>query len=408
MDLNLITTQKEISAEIKTAKPGLKSSSMSRKRGKPDGEREIKALLNSGFIIKSDEDFLCNVYGRIDKDIRSSYNGIFNNGNFIEVQGASFQQMTVYGRNSTIKNLIMSRDKLAEINLKNHSNNFSFNPELNNDFRLSGITLKNYFSLKETNLPVNAEKSAPGNIFMELNGETKNIGYTNKEMPSLYKFDYENKKDLFNAKPESSILKDYYGTMDGFRNSKVTINGQKIIEMESTHNWQKIKDYIKERDFSGAMGKTGVLDRIEVHHINQLQDGGKENIYNLVSLSKKTHNLVDSYRLLIDKNTSFLREMRFSFNPGEGNAENLVNEIGKLNLKDKIFLNSLKLEVEANSALRLNIFIDRPETLKMHFVDKKTGEEFRLVASKIDNETDRIIAKTALINFISELPTSTL
>jgi len=34
------------------------------------GENEIKSILNSGFIVKNDETFLCNTYGLVDNDIK--------------------------------------------------------------------------------------------------------------------------------------------------------------------------------------------------------------------------------------------------------------------------------------------------------------------------------------------------
>lgn len=380
-----------------------------------EGENEIKMLLDSGFIIKSDENFMLNVYGRINKEIRNSYKGIFKNGNYAEVRGASFRQMTIYGRNLTVKNIIMSREKLTEINSRNNLNDYRVNYEINDGYRLAELTLKNYFSLKKKNMGVDTKNTIPGKITVIDNGSAKKIEYSNKEMPSFFKFELDDRKSILDRKPEIGVLKNYRGTIDGFKNSKVTINGKKILEMESMHNWQKIKDYIRQRDFSHISGNNGLLNKVEIHHIKQLQDGGKENINNFVALSENTHKLADSYRLLIDKNISFYREMDRSkieekninsITAKNINTGNLIKEIGRLNLADKIFFNSLKLEIESNSSLRINMLLDKTDSIKMHFIDSKTGEEFRLVASKLNNETDKIIVKTAVHNFISDFPTS--
>ncbi len=387
-----------------------------------NGEREIKALLNSGFIIKNDENFLCNTYGFIDKDVRNNYNNIFLKDNFVEVQGASFQSMTVYGRNTTIKNIIMSKDKFMEINLKKKENNFTADNNFNNEFKLSDLTLKNYFSLKQNNMDINPCNIAPGIIIIKNSNNYKRIEYGILEMPSLYNYNNGIQKDnLDNQKPALGILQDYKKTTDGFKNIKVNIDGKNVIEMESIHNWQKIKDYVKTRDILHMNMNINDknLSKIQVHHINQLQDGGKENVKNYIALSKNTHKLVDSYKLLLDKNSSIYRELYNSkitsaknntanANMEEKNTGNLVNEIGRLNLSDKILLNSLKLEVESNSALRLNMIIDKPGKIKMLFIDQKTGEEFRLISAKIgiDNVEDKNIIKTALNNFIQEFATS--
>ncbi len=390
-----------------------------------DGEREIKSLLNSGFIIKRDENFLCNIYGFIDKDVRNNYNNVFLKGNFVEIQGASFQSMTVYGRNTTIKNIIMSKDKFIEINLKKQINNFGADNNFNNEFKLSDLTLKNYFSLKQNNIDINPDNISPGVIIIKRPDSYKKIAYSIIEMSSAYNFKNEAQKDkrvgANNQKPALGVLRNYKRTTDGFKNVRVDIDGKNAIEMESIHNWQKIKDYVKTRDIfhmnMNADGKN--LNKIQIHHITQLQDGGEENIKNYIALSENTHKLVDSYKLLLDKNSSLYRELYNSsiisaksraanVNMEEKNAENLVSEIGRLNLSDKILLNSLKLEVESNSALRLNMIIDKPDSIKMLFIDQKTGEEFRLISAKMgaDNEEDKNVVKTALNNFICELATS--
>ena len=423
MELNIVEDNKFLGGKIKSeSKDGLSHSLENKNKFKDieNGGREVKSLLNSGFIIKNDEDFLCNTYGFIDKNVRNNYNNIFLKNNFVEVQGASFQSMTVYGRNTTIKNIIMSNDKFMEINLARKANNFGADNNFNNEFKLSDLTLKNYFSLKQNNINIDPDNISPGIIIIKHPNNYKKVEYSITEMPSVYNFNnglQTGKGNPDNQKPSLGILRDYKKTTDGFKNVRVNIDGKNAIEMESIHNWQKIKDYVKTRDILHMNIEGKNLDKIQVHHITQLQDGGKENVKNYIALSEGTHKLVDSYKLLLDKNSSVYRELYNSkitntkdntVNMEEKNAKNIASETGGLNLSDKIFLNSLKLEVESNSALKLNMLIDKPDKIKMLFIDQKTGEEFRLISAKaaIDDEEDKNIVKTALNNFIQELATS--
>ncbi len=423
MELNIVEDNKFLGGKIKNeSKDGLSHSLENKNKFKDieNGGREVKSLLNSGFIIKNDEDFLCNTYGFIDKNVRNNYNNIFLKNNFVEVQGASFQSMTVYGRNTTIKNIIMSNDKFMEINLARKANNFGADNNFNNEFKLSDLTLKNYFSLKQNNINIDPDNISPGIIIIKHPNNYKKVEYSITEMPSVYNFNnglQTGKGNPDNQKPSLGILSDYKKTTDGFKNVRVNIDGKNAIEMESIHNWQKIKDYVKTRDILHMNIEGKNLDKIQVHHITQLQDGGKENVKNYIALSEGTHKLVDSYKLLLDKNSSVYRELYNSkitntkdntVNMEEKNAKNIASETGGLNLSDKIFLNSLKLEVESNSALKLNMLIDKPDKIKMLFIDQKTGEEFRLISAKaaIDDEEDKNIVKTALNNFIQELATS--
>jgi hypothetical protein len=391
------------------------------------GEREIKTLLNSGFIIKNDENFLLNTYGFIDKDVKNNINGLFIKNNFVEVQGASFNSMTPYGRNITVKNLIMSSEKFNEINSAKYAGNYAkYDEKFNEDYKLSKFTLDNYFDLKRLPIAIEAKNAAPGVINIET-GEAsgsrlKQIKYSISEIPSSYKFKFDKKRpDTFSDKrPELGILKEYKDTTDGFRNIKVTVNDKKILEIESIHNWQKIMNYVKTRDMQflrGLRRNEGdkISDRIEVHHINQLQDDGKENVRNLIALGEDAHRLADSYKILIDKNTGYYRERYFNSEAGNAvKSENIIKEktyavllktISNLALNDKIMLNDIRLDVEANSAMRLTMMTDTGENLRLLFIDGKTGEELRLLAAKTDDETEKNIAKTALINIVKESAT---
>ncbi len=423
MELNIVEDNKFLGGKIKNeSKDGLSHSLENKNKFKDieNGGREVKSLLNSGFIIKNDEDFLCNTYGFIDKNVRNNYNNIFLKNNFVEVQGASFQSMTVYGRNTTIKNIIMSKDKFMKINLARKANNFGADNNFNNEFKLSDLTLKNYFSLKQNNINIDPDNISPGIIIIKHPNNYKKVEYSIAETPSVYNFNnglQTGKGTPDSQKPSLGILRDYKKITDGFKNVKVNIDGKNIIEMESIHNWQKIKDYVKTRDILHMNIEGKNLDKIQVHHITQLQDGGKENVKNYIALSEGTHKLVDSYKLLLDKNSSVYRELYNSkitnakdntVNMEEKNAENIVSKTGGLNLSDKIFLNGLKLEVESNSALRLNMLINKQDEIKLLFIDQKTAEEFRLIAAKtaMNNDEDKNIVKAALNNFIKELATS--
>ncbi len=400
------------------------------------GEREIKALLNSGFIIKNDENFLLNTYGFIDKDVRNNFNGLFIKNNFVEVQGASFNSMTPYGRNITVKNLIMSSEKFNEINSAKYACNYAkYDEKFNEEYKLSKFTLGNYFDLKQNVPEIDPRNTAPGIINIGTGkasgGGLKQVKYAISETPSSYKFKFDkNRPDVFfDKRPELGVLKEYKDTTDGFKNVKVTVNDKKILEIESIHNWQKIMNYVKARDMQFLSGlkrneKGRISDRIEVHHINQLQDDGRENVHNLIAIGEDAHRLADSYKILIDKNTGYYREYyhriadaRESTNISEEDADgkeisygekiynNLLKSIGNLDLNDKIMLNDIKLDIETNSAMRLNMLTDTGENLRLLFIDGKTGEELRLLAAKTDDETDKNIAKTALINIVKELAT---
>ncbi len=393
------------------------------------GEREIKALLNSGFIIKNDENFLLNTYGFIDKDVKNNFNDLFIKNNFVEVQGASFNSMTPYGRNITVKNIIMSSEKFNEINSAKYAENYAkYDEKFNEDYKLSKFTLNNYFDLKQTAPGIDAKNTAPGVINIETGeascGGIKQVKYTISEIPSSYKFKFDKKhSDIFSdtdKRPELGILKEYKDTTDGFKNIKITVNDKKILEIESIHNWQKIMNYVKTRDMQFLRGlkrneKGEISDRIEVHHINQLQDDGKENVRNLIAIGEDTHRLADSYKILIDKNTGYYRERYFNSEAGNAvKSENITKEknyavllktISNLALNDKIMLNDIRLDVEANSAMRLAMLTDTGENLRLLFIDGKTGEELRLLAAKTDSETEKNVAKTALINIVKELAT---
>jgi hypothetical protein len=393
------------------------------------GEREIKALLNSGFIIKNDENFLLNTYGFIDKDVKNNFNDLFIKNNFVEVQGASFSSMTPYGRNITVKNLIMSSEKFNEINSAKYAGNYAkYDEKFNEDYKLSKFTLNNYFDLKQTAPGIDAKNTAPGVINIEAGessgGGLKQVKYSISEIPSSYKFNFGKKHSVIfpdtDKRPELGVLKEYKDTTDGFKNTKVTVNDKKILEIESIHNWQKIMNYVKTRDMQFLSGlkrneRGEISDRIEVHHIKQLQDDGKENVRNLIALGEDTHRLADSYKILIDKNTGYYRERYFNSEAvNTVKSENIIKEttynrlletISNLALNDKIMLNDIRLDVETNSAMRLNMLTDTGENLRLLFIDGKTGEELRLLAAKTDGEAEKNIAKTALINIVKELAT---
>jgi len=149
--------------------------------------------------------------------------------------------MTVYGRNTTIKNIIMSKDKFLEINQKRRADNFKENHSLNNEFKLSDLTLKNYFSLKQNDINIDPNDISPGTIIIKHSGYYKKIEYGIFEMPSVYDFKNETKNNnsLNSHRPNLGALQNYGKTIDGFKNVKVSINGKSVIEMESIHNWQK-------------------------------------------------------------------------------------------------------------------------------------------------------------------------
>ena len=424
-----------------------------KKRAISKGENEIKALLNSGFIIKNNENFLLNTYGFIDKDVKNNFNDLFLKNSFVEVQGASFSSMTPYGRNITVKNIIMSSEKFNDINSAKYAGNYAkYDRKFNEEYKLSKFTLKNYFDLKQKipcikpDTVIDAKNAAPGIINLTDNaaGKSSQIRYSITESPSAYKFkkEYAGEVEEFGKNPSLGRLKEYKDTIDGFKNLKVTVNEKKILEIESIHNWQKIIHYVKIRDMgflngTKDYGKGEIAGRIEIHHINQLQDDGRENVDNLIALSEDKHRLADTYKVLSDKNTGYYREKYFEKTSGlrslnndsEGNfhrdggkdgnedklmiynkevMQKLLNDISRLDLNDKIMLNDIKLDIESNTSMRLAMLRDTDEDMKLLFIDRKTGEELRLLALKTADATEKSVSKTALINFIGDLATSTV
>ncbi|MDA8298541.1 MAG: hypothetical protein M0Z57_00845 [Deltaproteobacteria bacterium] len=416
------------------------------------GENEIKALLNSGFIVKNSENFLLNTYGFIDKDVKSNFNDLFLKNSFVEVQGASFSSMTPYGRNITVKNIIMSSEKFNDINSAKYAGNYAkHDRKFNEEYKLSKFTLENYFDLKQKiprikpDIAIGAKNAAPGiiNLTDNASGKLSQIRYSITETPSAYKFkkDYADAGEEFGKNPSLGRLKEYKDTLDGFKNLKVTVNDKKILEIESIHNWQKIMHYVKIRDMEFLNGlrdyeKGEIAGRIEIHHINQLQDDGRENVANLIALSDDKHRLADAYKVLIDKNTGYYREKYFENTSGlrrfnsdsadniskDGEDRNdgklmiynkeimqkLLTDISKLDLNDKIMLNDIKLDIESNTSMRLAMLKDTKEDMKLLFIDRKTGEELRLLALKTEDAAEKSVSKTALINFIGDLATSTI
>jgi hypothetical protein len=361
--------------------------------------------------------------------------------------------MTPYGRNITVKNIIMSSEKFNDINSAKYAGNYAkHDRKFNEEYKLSKFTLENYFDLKQKipcikpDTAIYAKNAAPGIINLTDNaaGKSSQIRYSITETPSAYKFkkEYAGEGEEFGKNPSLGRLKEYKDTIDGFKNLKVTVNEKKILEIESIHNWQKIMHYVKIRDmeFLNGLkdyGKGEIAGRIEIHHINQLQDDGRENVDNLIALSEDKHRLADTYKVLIDKNTGYYREKYFentsglrSFNNDfednlhrdggkDGNEDKLMiynkevmqkllNDISRLDLNDKIMLNDIKLDIESNTSMRLAMLRDTDEDMKLLFIDRKTGEELRLLALKTADAAEKSVSKTALINFIGDLATSTV
>ncbi|RZD18557.1 MAG: HNH endonuclease [Candidatus Acididesulfobacter diazotrophicus] len=432
-----------------------------------EAEGEIKDLCNSGFIIKNDNDFLCKTYGAIDnKTIESmkSMKNITSENSITEIQGIKFHEMTKYGRDIAVKNILISQKKLNDINNKKLTDNYSINDE----FKLSDFTLKNYFELKEKGIKINIQKTVPGeitiiskqnnnetngniinsnnnnyiafnnnfneiknNIKLQLNDTAKIVKYDLKEKPSVYI--WKNKSDYIeniisrtlpdSSKPLLGALNYYKNYIDGFKNIKISIENKKIMELESHFNWDKVRDYIKKRDFKDEkLNYTkNIISKkessVQIHHINQLQDGGTDNVSNYIALQEEHHKLIDSCDIFIDKNLSQYREFNFEKNiksnnsnfkhniTNENEIKNLLDTIGKLSTSEKILLNEIKTTVESNSSCRLTIAINKEESLKLKFTDYKTNEDLRIYLLTNLDEEEKIIAFAGLNNFIKELTT---
>ncbi len=463
-----------------------------------EAESEIKNLCNSGFIIKNNNDFLIKTYGIIDEktlgSIKNMTHSISVSENpIVEIQGIKFHEMTKYGRDIAVKNILISQDKFKEINIKKNTGGYS----LNDEFKLSDFTLKNYFELKENGLNINIKKTAPGTIttdncnnpdnfndvknnnigslqlpnasFYAITNTVKQdvsshaisntikpdvsspntiintIKYELLEKPSVYI--WKNKSDnieniISKTLPESSkpllgALNYYKNYLDGFKNIKISIDNKKIMEIESHFNWDKVREYIKKRDYeyaksiysqaniSGNQHINMSLDininkkqtPVQIHHINQLQDGGADNIANYVALNEVHHKQIDSCDIFIDKNLSHYKEFNFEKNIESNNADfkqnmtnenemkNLLDTIGGLSTSEKILLNEIKTTVESNSSCRLTMAINNESALKLKFTDYKTDEDLRIYSLKNLSEKEKLIAFAGLNNFIKELTT---
>jgi hypothetical protein len=474
-----------------------------------EAESEIKNLCDSGFIIKNDNDFLCKTYGTIDNKTIESLKNVTSKNSITEIQGIKFHEMTKYGRDIAVKNILISQKKLNDINNKRLIDNYSINDE----FKLSDFTLKNYFELKEKNIEINIKKTAPGeiaiiskqnnskingniinknnsnyhtcdnnfndiknNIKLQLNNTAKIVRYDLKEKPSVYI--WKNKSDDIEniisrtlpdtSKPLLGTLNYYKNYLDGFKNIKISVENKKIMELESHFNWDKVRDYIKKRDFKDEKSRystvisdsTAISDKfslsdmgknngsgnnninigmginisknnknihkniiskkessVQIHHINQLQDGGTDNVSNYIALQEEHHKLIDSCDIFMDKNLSRYREFNFEKNiksnnnnfkhniTNENEIKNLLDTIGKLSTSEKILLNEIKTTVESNSSCRLTIAINKEESLKLKFTDYKTNEDLRIYLLTNLDEEEKIIAFAGLNNFIKELTT---
>ncbi len=531
-----------------------------------EAESEIKNLCNAGFIIKNNNDFLMKTYGLIDEKTLYSIKNMtrsapVSENPIVEIQGIKFHEMTKYGRDIAVKNILISQKKFEEINIKKNINGYS----LNNEFKLSDFTLKNYFDLKENGFNINIGKTAPGTIslvskadngtmtrtrtnknnnsfkkergsqdnslilnnkdfkkergsqdnslilnnkdFKKERGSQDNslilnnksskkeqddgvglhadnfcnfndiknrnagnlqlpdtscntihtitdtIKYELLEKPSVYI--WKNKSDnieniVSKTLPESSkpllgALNYYKNYLDGFKNIKISIDNKKIMELESHFNWDKVRDYIKRRDYEYAksihsqinisktqtFGKqksqhtnTGLVQNadgkqipVQIHHINQLQDGGDDNIANYVALTEEHHKQIDSCDVFIDKNLSHYREFNFEKNiesnsanfkqntTNEKEIKNLLDTIGKLTTPEKILLNEIKTTVESNSSCRLTMAINNESALKLKFTDYKTDEDFRIYLLKNLSDKEKAVAFAGLNNFIKDLTT---
>ncbi|RZD15814.1 MAG: hypothetical protein EVJ46_09865 [Candidatus Acididesulfobacter guangdongensis] len=454
-----------------------------------EAESEIKNLCNSGFIIKNNNDFLIKTYGIIDEKTLGSiknmtYSTSVSENPIVEIQGVKFHEMTKYGRDIAVKNILISQDKFKEINIKKNTGNYS----LNNEFKLSDFTLKNYFELKENGLNINIKKTAPGTITIvsktdsernitktainennslfkkEHFNDVKNLNIDNLQLPDIHShtiintvtyellekpsvYIWKNKSDnieniISKTIPESSkpllgALNYYKNYLDGFKNIKISIDNKKIMELESHFNWDKVREYIKKRDYeyaksiysqvniSGNQHMNTSLDininkkqtPVQIHHINQLQDGGADNIANYVALSEDNHKQIDSCDVFIDKNLSHYKEYNFEKNIESNNADfkqnitnenemkNLLSTIGELSTSEKILLNEIKTTVESNSSCRLTMAINNESALKLKFTDYKTDEDLRIYSLKNLSEKEKLIAFAGLNNFIKELTT---
>jgi hypothetical protein len=449
-----------------------------------EAESEIKNLCNSGFIIKNNNDFLIKTYGIIDEKTLASIKNMTHSTSvsenpIVEIQGIKFHEMTKYGRDIAVKNILISQDKFKEISAKKNIGSYS----LNNEFKLSDFTLKNYFELKEKGLNINIKKTAPGTITADNCNNSDNFNYvknnnidwlqlpdasfysiTNTLKPDVHSHEISNtiKYELLekpsvyiwknksgnieniisktlpeSSKPLLGALNYYKNYLDGFKNIKISIDNKKIMELESHFNWDKVREYIKKRDYeyaksiysqvniSGNQHLNSSLDininkkqtPVQIHHINQLQDGGADNITNYVALSEAHHKQIDSCDIFIDKNLSHYKEFNFEKNIESNNAgfkqnitnenemRNLLNTIGELSTSEKILLNEIKTTVESNSSCRLTMAISNESALKLKFTDYKTDEDLRIYSLKNFSERERLIAFAGLNNFIKELTT---
>jgi hypothetical protein len=358
-------------------------------------EQDIKKLFNNGFKFEfgrsyeKSEEFSKGMYGQFDAGTDASLKKALSDNTIGKVNFA--RVTTVYGRPSNkIYNIVLSNE--SKENFKNSGQNLN---KFNRDVKLSEFALRSYFDIKQSNdyssgkISVDIDKSRVSDSKAILavkdgSGKIINAEYKFNMIPGRYQ------------KNENGERK----AIDGKKIADVSIDGKKILSLDASYNWEKVRAYCTKRDFANGRN---ISQKIELHHMTELSEGGRDNLSNYIMLSQKDHKRVHSGSLKLDVSAQAMKEAKMSSGI---NTNPVLSQSSEIKEADRDFLNKLKSTVENNSAMRLTNVSAGEKSYDLKFTDWKTKEEFKMgVSGGLTNE-EKIIAASSVKSFTNEFTSS--
>jgi hypothetical protein len=384
-------------------------------------EQDIKKLFKNGFKFElggnyeKSKEFSTGMYGRFDAGTDASLKKALSDdgGSISKINSA--RVTTVYSRPSNrLYNIILSSE--SKENFKKSGQNLN---EFNKNLKLSEFTLRSYFDIKKS------DDYSSGKINVDLDKSSisynKGILAVKDGSGKLIKAEYK-----FNMIP-GRYQKNENGekiAKDGKKIADVSIGGKKIISFDASYNWEKVRAYCAKRDFTDSLdpepanyGKN-IPQKIELHHMTELSQGGRDNLSNYIMLSQKDHKRVHSGSLKLNTAAQALKEEKMSFRELDDewitkaernkriNANAALEKSLEVKDKDRDFLNTLKSTIENNSAMRLTDVSADEKSYDLKFIDWKTKEEFKMrVSGGLTNE-EKLIAASSVKSFTNEFTSS--